>query len=192
MLDDARKLRLGADLLLVVVVALAVVVDDTALRVGLFGLLGTLAGAMATLEATHMASQAEATARKRAAGRLLQEDLHFARTRCANATRNGRFWAPRLDLRLDGWERYRETVAVEFGKEASAWRDVAAAFEAMRSVQSKCDGLRVQLETDRPGLGPLSREVIGEYMQRSDAALDALQRLSGDRPEDEPVMAESA
>ena len=175
---------------IVVALVSAVLVGDTDLQVGLFGLLGTLTGALATFEATQSVTRNEQRARKRAAGRLLQEDLAFARARCLNAQRNGRFWAPRLDLRLDGWERHRETVAQDLDR-AGDWQSIAGAFDAMRAVQSKCTSLRSNFG-DRPGLGEQSHAVIAEYLERSEPALTALERLSGDRPYDEPVRDDDA
>jgi hypothetical protein len=174
-----------------VAAALAFFVNDTDLRVGLFGLIGTMAGALATFEGTQLAARRDRQARRRAAGRLLQEDLLWARSRCLNAKQNGKFWAPRLDLRFDGWERYRETVSEELAS-TSDWQKAASAFEAMRAVQSKCDALRTSYG-ERPGLGPLSHGVITEYINRSDGAIDALRALSGDRPHDQqPVADEGA
>jgi len=185
-LADQPIVPLGAAVALVAAIVATVLVDETDVRVGLFGLVGTLVGALATFEGTQRKSRQDRLARKRSAGRLLQEDLLFARTRCHNALNNKRFWAPRLDLRLDGWERYRETVSEELADTAE-WQDVARAFEAMRAVQSKCNGLRSSFG-DRPGLGRLSGDVIAEYLKRSDAAVDALRRLSGDRPTDETAV----
>ena len=175
-------------LAILVALVFAVLIDSTDVRVALFGLIGTLTGALATFEATQVVTRRERRAMARAAGRLLQEDLAFARTRCRNAQRNGRFWAPRLDLRLDGWESYRETVSKELDERAD-WQSIAAAFEAMRAVQSKCTSLRSSFG-DRPGLGPRSHEAIALYLERSDRAINALKRLSGDRPTDEQVTDE--
>lgn len=177
---------------LAIIVALisAILLDITELRVALFGLIGTLTGALATFESTHLATQRERRAMARAAGRLLQEDLAFARTRVSKAQRNRRFWSPRLDLRLDGWERYRETVSKEDLKPGD-WQSITAAFEAMRAVQSKCSSLRAEFG-DRPRLGPQSREALTLYLERSGRAIVALQGLSGDRPADEPVDEDEA
>jgi hypothetical protein len=100
--------------------------------------------------------------------------------------RNGKFWAERLDLRLDGWESYRDTVSRELDDRGD-WQGIARAFEAMRAVQGKCAALRPKFG-ERPGLGPRSHEVIAEYLARSDLAIAALERLSCDRPADEPVI----
>jgi hypothetical protein len=170
-------------------VVLAVVVNDSDLRVGLFGLVGTLVGALATFEGTQFTARRDIEARRRAAGRLLQEDLQFARTRCRHALNNRRFWSPRYDLRLDGWERYRETVSQQLAD--AQWHDVASAVAAMRGVQTKCDALRTRYG-ERPELGKISVRLINEYIESSKGALDALRALSGDRPTDEVVDLEDA
>jgi len=54
----------------------------------------------------------------------------------------------------------------------------------MRAVQSKCNGLRSDSDK-RPQLAKLSKKLIGDYLDRSNAAVDALRQLSGDRPRDE-------
>jgi hypothetical protein len=187
-LDDRSWIQAGAATVCLAAIVAAVVIDEGELRVGLFGLVGTLVGALATLEATQMAARSDRRARKRAAGRLLQEDLMFARTRCLRANKS--FWAPRFDLRLDGWESYRDTVAKELA-DSGDWASVAGAFEAMRSVQSKCSALR-RTFGEQPGLGPQSRSLIADYLDRSDAAIDALRRLSGDRPPDEAPQPEGS
>jgi hypothetical protein len=189
-LGDRSWIQACAAIVCLAAIVAAVLIDESELRVGLFGLVGTLVGALATLEATQMAARSDRRARKRAAGRLLQEDLMFARTRCVRAKANKSFWAPRFDLRLDGWESYRDAVAKELA-DSRDWASVAGAFEAMRSVQSKCSALRKAFG-EQPRLGPLSRKLIADYLDRSDAAIDALRRLSGDRPPDEaPQPAES-
>jgi hypothetical protein len=189
-LNDRSWIQGAAATVCLAAIVAAVVIDESELRVGLFGLVGTLVGALATLEATQMAARGDRRARNRAAGRLLQEDLMFARTRCVRAEANKRFWAPRFDLRLDGWESYRDTVAKELA-DSGDWASVAGAFEAMRSVQSKCSALR-RTFGEQPGLGPQSRSLIADYLDRSDAAIDALRRLSGDRPPDEAPQPEGS
>lgn len=175
---------------ILVALIFAVLIDNSDLRVALFGLLGTLTGALATFEATHVVSRRERQVMVRAAGRLLQEDLVFARMRVRHAEQNKRFWSPRFDLRLDGWERYRETVAKEL-EEPGDWKNVAGAFEAMRALQSKCTSLRTAFG-DRPELGPLSREAMDLYLQRSESAINALARLSRDRQQDEVLIEDEA
>lgn len=188
MLGDQPLVHIAAAVTALAALAFAIAIPDTDLRVGLFGLVGTLAGALATFEATQVTARGNRRAQKRIAGRLLQEDLAFARTRCRYADTNEKFWAPRHDLRRDGWERYREIVAREL-ESSGEWERVAGAFEAMRAVQSKCDALRPTLG-ERPELGDRSRELIGDYLSRSDRALEALRRLSDDRPADEKIVAE--
>ncbi len=186
---DRPWVEFGAVGAIIAAIVLAVLSTSTDLRVGLFGFIGTLVGGLLTFEATELAARRNRRAQRRVAGRLLQEDLVFARTRCSNAEANERFWAPRLDLRLDDWQRQRETVSREVSDTAQ-WQTIAGAFEAMRSVQSKCNALRQSGKEDalRPRIGQESREVITEYLSRSDRALDALRRLSGDRPPDERPM----
>jgi hypothetical protein len=190
MSTDRPLIHVVMGLAIAVALFAAVLIDSTDLRVALFGLIGTLTGALATFEATQVATRRERRAMSRAAGRLLQEDLIFARTRCMNAQRNGRFWSPRLDLRLDGWERYREVVARELDERAD-WQSIVSAFEAMRAAQSKCTSLRPDFG-DRPGFGTRSREVVAIYLERSNRAITTLERLSGDRPADEPVNDDEA
>ena len=183
---DLPWVHLGVAATAIAIAVVVFVVEDTDIRVGLFGLLGTLTGALATFEGTQLAGSRDARARRRAAGRLLQEDLLFAQTRCQNAIHNKLFWAPRLDLRLDGWAQYRETVSKDLDRPED-WQIVASAFEAMRSVQSKCDALRKE-SGDRPEIGPHRRRVIDVYLERSGPAIDALRALSGDRPDDEELV----
>lgn len=172
-----------------ITVGVVVATDDTALRVGLFGLLGTLTGALTTYATIHEAAMHERRSRKRAAGRLLQEDLTYARARCANSEVNRKFWSPRFDLRFEDWSRYREIVSQEIDN-TSGWQEVAAAFASMRALQAKCDGLRERYG-ERLGLGPESHARIDDYLRRSDAALEVLRQLSGDRPADEPPQADA-
>lgn len=157
-----------------------VLLRDNDLRVGLIGLLGTAVGALITFESKEGEARRSSGEKKRLAGRLLQGDLDFARLRGENALKNGKFWAPRLDLRLDGWGRYRETVAGSL-TDAAGWHVVEAAFEEMRNVQSRCSTLRSESD-ERPELGEASRGVIEAYLGKSNAAIDVLRGLSGDRP----------
>jgi hypothetical protein len=158
----------------------------TQLRVALFGFAGTLIGAFTTFEATDITARRGRKARTRSAGRLLQEELLFARTRCLNAQRTGKFWGPRFDLRISDWEDQREIVSQELS-DTRDWQSIVGAFEAMRSVQAKCNALRDsgKWDPERPGLGPNSRRLIADYLDRSEEAMEALRRLSGDRPPDE-------
>ena len=168
----------------------AVLTDQGEIRVALFGLLGTLTGAVATFEATHAVRRRERKVMVRAAGRLLQDDLAFGRVRVRHAQQNKRFWAPRWDLRLDGWDLYRETVAKELN-DLEDWKRIAGAFDTMRSLQGKCTSLRTPTD-ERPGLGPMSRQAMELYMERSNSAMIALAKLSGDRQSDEALIDEEA
>ncbi len=175
-------------LVIAVALVLAFLTDSLDLRVAMFGLIGTVTGALGTYEAAHAAYRRDSRAAARAAGRLLQDDLVFGRTRARYAKANNRFWAPRHDLRLDGWECYRESVA-KAPLEPGAWQSIAAGFEAMRALQSKCISLR-ETYGERPVLGPRSQEAVNLYLERSQKAIAALAELSGDRPPDEPVIAD--
>lgn len=188
MLAGRPLIHVGAGVLVVVGLVVAVASDNTDLQVGLFGLAGTLIGALTAYEAAQGAARRDQQARRRSAGRLLQEDLGHARTRCRLAVANGKFWAPRHDLFMEGWERYREVVSQELASDTD-WRAVAQAFAAMRSVQSRCDSLRRSCGDDRPVIDKLSRTLIDRYLELSPAAIDALRRLSGDRPADEEITA---
>jgi hypothetical protein len=172
---------------LAAVIVVAILSKNTDLRVGLFGLAGTLIGAFTTIAGTELAARRAHQEERRIAGRLLQEDLRFARTRCRYAIKNECFWASRLDLRFEDWQRYRETAARELD-DTEAWNVVTTAFDRMRAVQSNCSARRVKFNTDVPPLGDTSRLLIEAYLKRSKTAMKVLKRLSGDLPVDEAVV----
>ena len=65
MLADQPIVPLGAAVALVAAIVATVLVDETDVRVGLFGLVGTLVGALATFEGTQRKSRQDRLARKR-------------------------------------------------------------------------------------------------------------------------------
>lgn len=127
---------------------------------GVFGLVGTAIGAMATLipayTSDRRAAKAAATNARRDAivtALLLVDDLDLARRRLRAAYRhgNGRFWSADFALPLSTWVEGRAQIAHNLSPEV--FETVAPAFRELNEIEKTAGAERSGDPAARPEIG---------------------------------------
>lgn len=126
---------------------------------GVFGLVGTGVGAVATLIPPYISDRraekvAAASAKRDASvtALLLVDDLDLARRRLRGAYRrdNGRFWSADFALPLSTWADGRAQIAHNLS--ANVWETVAPAFRELTEIEKTASAARGEHPTSRPQL----------------------------------------
>lgn len=118
----------------------------------------------------------------RVAARMLQSDLTVARMRLRAAIKNDKFWGERFALPLDAWSEYREIVAMHMP--LPDWMTVSACFRSLSSTELQASAARETTGDLRPTFTDRKRRQVELGLRRTDRALLALERFSGDSAED--------